>query len=85
METTFEDALYDDDPKKSPDAQRIPDITARELLARNLPDLVVERAVVEHLQWARSCKAVRVLNGLKPGPLLAALAGEPVGGVIRGG
>lgn len=80
-----EDGLYTDDPKKNPQAQRIPEITATELLARNLPDLVVERAVVEHLQYARSCRAVRVLNGLRPGELSKALAGEAVGGVIRAG
>lgn len=78
-----EDGLYTDDPKKNPKAERIPDITARELLDRDLPDLVVERAVIEHLEYARSCRTLRIINGLQPGNLLKALDGEPIGSTIR--
>ncbi|MEZ4271096.1 MAG: uridine kinase [Myxococcota bacterium] len=78
-----EDGLYDDNPKTNPKAQHIPEITAQELLSRNLPDLVLERVVVEHLCHARVCKRVRVFNGLKRGELMRALDGEAVGSVIK--
>ena len=42
-----EDGLYTADPKKDPDATHIPRISVQELLARDLDDLVVERAVLE--------------------------------------
>jgi molybdenum storage protein len=78
-----EDGLYEDDPKKNANAKRIPEIRAQALLDRNLPDLVVERVVVEDMLRARACKAVRIVNGLVPGQLTKALAGENVGSVIR--
>src|SRR5215510_3359441 len=61
-----EDGLYTDDPKKNPAATHIPRITARELGARDLPDLVVERVVVEYLPRARWCKELQIVNGLVP-------------------
>lgn len=78
-----EDGLYTDDPKKNPDAQHIPEISAKELLERDLPDLVIERVVVEDLPYAKSCKKIRVLNGMKKGSILKALNGETTGTVIH--
>jgi len=78
-----EDGLYTDDPKKNPAATHIPRITAAELRARNLPDVVVERVVVEYLPRARWCKELQVVNGLRRGQVLAALKGEDVGTIIR--
>jgi molybdenum storage protein len=80
-----EDGLFSDNPKTNPDAVHIPEITASELLARDLPDIVVERAVVEHLVHARSCTSLRVFNAREKGTLLKALDGEPVGSSIRAG
>jgi molybdenum storage protein len=77
-----EDGLYSDDPKKNPAAVHIPRITAAELVARGLPDLVVERVVVEYLPRARWCKELQVVNGLVRGQVLAALKGEDVGTII---
>ncbi|MDB4957778.1 MAG: Uridine kinase [Myxococcales bacterium] len=77
-----EDGLYTDDPKKVPSATHIPRITAKELIDRNLNDLVVERVVVEYLPRARWCKELQVVNGLKPGQVLAALEGQDVGTII---
>lgn len=77
-----EDGLFTDDPKKDPNATHIPRITAKELIARNLPDVVLERMTVEYLQRARWCKELQVVNGLKPGQVLAALKGEDVGTII---
>jgi molybdenum storage protein len=77
-----EDGLYTDDPKKNPSATHIPRITAKELAARDLPDLVIERVVVEYLPRARWCKELQVVNGLKKGQVLAALQGQDVGTII---
>jgi molybdenum storage protein len=77
-----EDGLHDDDPKKNPSARHIPRIGARELLARDLPDLVLERIVIEYLARARFCHELQIINGLKKGMLTRALAGEDVGTII---
>jgi molybdenum storage protein len=77
-----EDGLYTDDPKKNPQATHISRITARELTERNLPDVVVERVVVEYLPRARWCKELQIVNGLKQGQVLAALEGQDVGTII---
>ena len=77
-----EDGLYTADPKKDPTAKHIPRISVQELLSRDLDDLVVERAVLEHMRNARHIKEIQFVNGLEPGQLTAALDGEPVGTVI---
>ncbi len=77
-----EDGLYEDDPKKNPSAKLIRRIGARELIARDLNDLVVERVVVEYLTRARYTHEVQIVNGLKKGQLTAALRGEDVGTII---
>jgi molybdenum storage protein len=77
-----EDGLYTDDPKKDAKATHIPRITAKELIARDLNDLVVERVVVDYLPRARWCKELQIVNGLKPGQVLAALEGKDVGTII---
>jgi len=78
-----EDGLYTDDPKKNAAAVHIPSITAAELVARGLPDVVLERVVIEYVQRAQWCKELQIINGLKPGQVLAALKGEDVGSIIR--
>jgi molybdenum storage protein len=77
-----EDGLYTDDPKKNAQATHIPRITAKELIDRDLPDVVVERVVIEYLPRSRWCKEVQIVNGLKPGQVLAALEGQDVGTII---
>jgi molybdenum storage protein len=78
-----EDGLFTDDPKKVPDAQHIARISAKELTARNLPDVVVERVLVEYLPRARFCKELQVVNGLRAGEVLRALRGEANGSIIH--
>lgn len=78
-----EDGLYTDDPKKDPDAELIPDITAQALLDSGQDDLVVERIVLEYLTRAEKAREIQIINGLKPGNISAAFDGEPVGTVIR--
>jgi molybdenum storage protein len=77
-----EDGLYTDDPKKNRDATFIPKITAQELLDMDPNDLVIERVVLGYLQKAQHVRSVQIVNGLKPGLLTRALAGEHVGTVI---
>jgi molybdenum storage protein len=80
-----ERGLFEDDPKKNPDAAFIPRVSAAELIERDLPDLVVERVVLEYLTRAKHCTEVQVIDGLERGNLARALAGEDVGTVITGG
>jgi molybdenum storage protein len=77
-----EDGLYTADPKKDPKATHIPRISVQELLARDLNDLVVERAVLDLMLKARNISEIQFVNGLKPGQLSAALDGEPVGTIV---
>jgi molybdenum storage protein len=77
-----EDGLHTADPKKEPDAIHIPRISVQDLLAWDLNDLIVERAVLELMLNARNITEIQFVNGLKPGQLSAALDGESVGTVI---
>ena len=78
-----EDGLFTDDPKKNPNAQHIPRISAKELIARDLPDLIVERVVLEYLGRSRFCTELQIVNGTKKGELTRALNGEDVGTIIH--
>ena len=77
-----EDGLYTADPKKDRHARFIPRITAPELAAMDLDDLVVERAVLDLMRRAQHRRSIRVINGLVPGNLTRALEGEDVGTLI---
>jgi molybdenum storage protein len=77
-----EDGLFTADPKKDRNAKHIPRISVQELLARDLDDLVVERAVLDMMLNARHIREIQFVNGLKPGQLTAALNGEPTGTII---
>jgi molybdenum storage protein len=74
-----EGGLFTADPKKDPDADFIPEIEVGELLARDLPDLPVERAMLRALTRARSVREVLLVNGRQPDSLAQALAGENPG------
>jgi molybdenum storage protein len=77
------DGIYTADPKTVPDARFIPEITAAELIGMQLPTLPIEPVVLALLIRAKLAKSVRVVNGLVPGNLTRALAGEAVGSLIR--
>jgi molybdenum storage protein len=77
------DGLYTADPKTHPGAAFIPEIRAKDLLAMQLPTLPIEATILELLMRARLARSVRIVNGLVPGNLTRALAGEPIGTVIR--
>ena len=78
-----EAGLFEDDPKKNPSAKHIPRIGVRELLARDLPDLILERVVIEYLERARFCTELQIVNGMKKGMVTRALEGEDVGTIIH--
>lgn len=78
-----EDGLYTANPKTDPSATFIPDITVDELVELDLPDLVVERPVLELLRHARHVREVQVVNGLRRGLIRRAVEGEHVGTIIR--
>ncbi|MEA2198560.1 MAG: molybdenum storage protein [Solirubrobacteraceae bacterium] len=77
-----EDGLYTANPKTDKNATLIPQITVDELIDRDLPDLVIERPVLELMRNARHVKSVQVINGLRPGLITRALQGEHVGTII---
>jgi molybdenum storage protein len=77
-----ENGLYSANPKTSPDAEFIPKITVDELKARGLQDSIIEFPVFDLMKSARHVRSVQVINGLVPGNLTRALAGEHVGTII---
>lgn len=77
-----EQGLYTADPKKDPQAKFIDQIEVDELLALDLHDLPVERAMLAALKQARSVREVLIINGLERGKLTQALAGENPGTLI---
>jgi molybdenum storage protein len=77
-----EDGLYTANPKTHPDAEFIPRVTVAEMKAMDLHDAVLEFPVLDLLESARHVRSVQVINGLKPGNLTRALAGEHVGTII---
>jgi molybdenum storage protein len=74
-----ERGLFTDDPKREPEAPFIPEISVEALVARDLPDLPVERALLTALGHAKSMREVFLVNGREPGALTAALQGENPG------
>lgn len=81
-----ENGLHDRNPKKYADAKPIPRITLDEVLAGNFEDLILDHQLFKCWKQARHVQEVQIVNGLVPGQLTKALAGEPVGTVItRGG
>ncbi len=77
-----EEGLYTADPKKDRNAKFIKEISVAELKALDLQDVVVERPVVEMMEWAQNRRSIRVINGLVKGNLTRALEGEDVGTLI---
>jgi len=74
-----EQGLFTADPKKDPKAEFIPEIEVNELLAMDLADLAVERAMLRAFARARSVQEVFIVNGREPGNLTRTLEGENPG------
>ncbi|WP_424195797.1 hypothetical protein ACMYR3_06870 [Ampullimonas aquatilis] len=77
-----EDGLYTANPKTSKNATLIPKISVDEMKAKGLQDSILEFPVLDLLQAAHHVHQVQVVNGLVPGNLTRALAGEHVGTII---
>ena len=80
-----EDGLYDRDPKKHADAKRIERTTLSELWENMPSELILDRQLFVTWKHARHIEEIQIVNGLIPGQLTRALAGEPVGTVITKG
>jgi molybdenum storage protein len=63
----------------------IREITAAELLARNLPTLPIDTTVLELMANAKHVEQIQIVNGRTPGNVTKALRGEHVGTIIRTG
>ncbi len=74
-----ERGLFTDDPKRAPGVEFISEISVEELIARDLADLPVERALLTALSRARSVREVYLVNGRERGALTAALRGANPG------
>ncbi len=77
-----EDGLFTGNPKTDKNATFIPKISVDEMKAKGLQDSILEFPVLDLLQAAQHVRQVQVINGLKPGLLTRALAGEHVGTII---
>ena len=77
------DGLHTEDPKQNPSAPLIPDISVRELRARNLRTLPFDNVLLDLLETARLVDHFQLLNGGKPERLERALAGEHVGTIVH--
>ncbi len=77
-----EKGLYTDDPKKNKKASFIDKISVKELLSRDLDDLIIERPCLEILQNSEVIDRIQIVNGLEKGNITKALAGKPVGTII---
>jgi molybdenum storage protein len=77
------DGIYTADPKTNPQAELIPEISAADLRRREMATLPIEPSVLDLMVNARLAKGIRIVNGTVRGNLTKALAGEPVGSLIR--
>ncbi|GAB3451614.1 amino acid kinase family protein [Insolitispirillum peregrinum] len=77
-----EQGLYSANPKTSSNATFIPKISVDEMKAAGLQDSILEFPVLDLLKEARHVREVQIINGLVPGNLTRALAGEHVGTII---
>jgi molybdenum storage protein len=77
-----ENGLYTANPKTDKGATFIPRISVAEMKSKGLHDSILEFPVLDLLQAARHIREVQVVNGLIPGNLTRALAGEHVGTII---
>ncbi len=77
-----ENGLYSANPKTHKQANFIPKISVAEMKEMGLQDSILEFPVLDLLQSARHIQQVQIVNGLVPGNLTRALAGEHVGTII---
>jgi molybdenum storage protein len=78
------DGVFTADPETAAEgeAELIPRVGAGELLAMDLPTLPIDRIVLELMANAKHQKEIQIVNGLVPGNITKALAGEHVGTIV---
>jgi molybdenum storage protein len=78
------DGVYTADPASAAEgeAEFLPRVGAGELLAMDLPTLPIDRLVLELMANARHQKEIQIVNGLTPGNVTKALAGDHVGTIV---
>ncbi|MGJ4900496.1 uridine kinase [Bradyrhizobium sp. HKCCYLS2058] len=77
-----ENGLYTANPKTEKNATFIPKISVPEMKAKGLADSILEFPMLDLLEASRHVREVQIVNGLVPGNLTRALAGEHVGTII---
>lgn len=77
-----EDGMYDCDPKQHADARRIERATLADILATPPRQHMLDELLWPCWRDSRHVEQIQIVNGLRPGQLTAALAGEPVGTII---
>jgi molybdenum storage protein len=83
-----EKGLYESDPKRVDPGKRdqlkwFDRISARELMALDLDDLIIERPILSLLQRAKCLKELQIIDALRhPDHIMRALDGEHVGTII---
>lgn len=77
------DGLYTSDPKLDASAKFIPEISVSELRKMNLATLPFDEVLLDILTTSRLVKSFRLVNGLKPESIEAAVAGEKVGTLVH--
>jgi molybdenum storage protein len=79
------DGIYTADPGTAAEgeAEFLPRVGAGELLAMDLRSLPIDRLVLELMANAKHQKEIQIVNGLTPGNITKALAGEHVGTIVH--
>ncbi len=77
------DGLYTEDPRIDPEAKLIEEITAGELIDRDMEDMAVERKMLYLLRDSAKVSEIRVVNGHLRGTVEQAINGARIGTVIR--
>lgn len=77
-----ENGLYTANPKTDKNATFIPRISVDEMKEKGLQDSILEFGVLDLIKKAHNVREVQVINGLVPGNLTRALAGEHIGTII---
>lgn len=75
------DGICTADPAQEPGAALLPHVAADEM--RGMQTSPVELVVADLLERARNLREVQIINGLVPGTLTKALAGDHVGTILR--
>jgi molybdenum storage protein len=77
------DGVFTADPAGGGNPELISEITAADLLAKDLPTLPIDATVLKLMANAKNVKQIQIVNGRTPGNITKALRGEHVGTIIR--